>query len=99
MYDDEPLNVLQPSPHADRLFHLLDHLVVDLFTDWWVTEVTAVHVIGGEAWVQLARAGDPSSDVVLRLSTQATPNHAVAALVAWSQIPADERPRVLDVPH
>ena len=79
------------------MFHLLDHLVVDLYPDWWVTEVTAVHVVGGEAWVQLARADDPSSNVVLRLSAHANPNHALAALVAWSQTPADERPRVLDV--
>ncbi|HET9831112.1 MAG TPA: hypothetical protein VFP91_05370 [Vicinamibacterales bacterium] len=89
----------QALSSADRLFEQLDHRVVDLHSDRWITEVTAIQVVGADAWVQLARADDPSSGVVLHLSTYATPDHALEALAAWSRIPADERPRVLDVPH
>jgi hypothetical protein len=89
----------QDSSVADRLFAELDHRAIEGVSYSWVAQVLGVHMVGSEAWVQVASAHDPLCNVMLHLSPRATADHALAALQAWSVAPAAERNGVVHVMH
>ena len=65
---------------AHDWFEALDRRVIGRGPGRWVASVLRVHKDDREWWIDVARAGEPSANVVLRLSRQATVFHAVAAL-------------------
>jgi hypothetical protein len=65
---------------ANEWFEALDRRVIGRGRGHWVASVLGVHRDDREWWIDVARAGNPSANVVLRLSRQATVFHAVAAL-------------------
>ena len=65
---------------AHEWFEALDRRVIGRGLGHWVASVLGVHHDDREWWIDVARAGHPSANVVLRLSRQATVFHAVAAL-------------------
>lgn len=71
----------QPSINgAHEWFEALDHRVIGRGPASWVASVLRVHSDDQEWWIDVASAANPSANVVLRLSRQATVFHAVAAL-------------------
>ena len=82
---------------AEQLFAELDCQIVGEAADRWVLVVLGIHDFIQGAWVQIAPAHDTSRGLVLQLLPRATADHALAALTAWSKIPPDERPRVVEV--
>lgn len=65
---------------AHEWFEALDQRVIGRGSARWVASVLRVHGDDREWWIDVARAGHPSANVVLRLSRQATVFSAVAAL-------------------
>ena len=65
---------------AYEWFEALDQRIIGRGPGRWVASVLRVHHDEREWWIDIARAGDPSANLVLRLSRQATVFHAVAAL-------------------
>jgi hypothetical protein len=87
-----------PRPSAaDRLFAALDDRRIETGSTSWVARVLGIHMVHRAAWVQIGPAGDAPWSVLLHLSPQATADHAMAALIAWSQTPTHERPLVVEV--
>ena len=82
---------------ADGLLETLDLQLIGTGPDRWIAEVCGVHELPGETWIQLAAAGNPMLNVLLRLPARASAAQALAALGAWSAIPREERPPVIDV--
>jgi len=82
---------------ADRLFAELDDRRIETGSTGWVARVLGIHMAQRAAWVQIAPAGGEPWSVVLHLSPQATADHAIAALTAWSRVPSHERPLVVEV--
>ena len=82
---------------ADHWFETLDSQVVGTGPDRWTTMLFGVHELPGGTWLQLAAADDPVQSVILRLSSESTAVLALAALSAWSALPREERPRVIEV--
>src|SRR5262245_1332611 len=93
--DDRSRTPLRP----DRWFAELDQRRIVRGPFSWLIQVDGVHVASRDAWVQVALVDQPQSSVVLHLSRHATAANALAALHAWFQIPARERPHVVDVMH
>ena len=89
----------RPPKHsaADRLFAELDDRRIETGSTSWVARVLGIHMVQRAAWVQIAPAGDAPWSVLLHLPPQATADHAMAALTAWSQTPKHERPLVVEV--
>ena len=65
---------------AQEWFEALDRRVIGRGAGQWMASVLRVHNGDREWWIDVARVGDPTANVVLRLSRQATVFHAVAAL-------------------
>ena len=65
---------------ADEWFEALDQRVIRRGPAQWVASVLGVHGDDREWWIDVASAANPTANVVLRLSRQATVFHAVAAL-------------------
>ena len=65
---------------AHEWFEALDQRVIGRGSARWVASVLRVHGDDREWWIDVARAGNPSANVVLRLSRRATVFSAVAAL-------------------
>ena len=87
----------QPDPRIDRLYaELNDRLITTLHGECLI-EVFGIHEAQEEIWVQVAPSHDPFDGVVLHLSSHATADHALAALVAWFGIAPDDRPRIVEV--
>jgi hypothetical protein len=71
----------QPSLNgANEWFEALDQRVIGRGPWRWTASVLRVHGNDREWWIDVASAGNPSANVVLRLSRRATVFHAVAAL-------------------
>ena len=87
----------QDSAAADRLFAELDNRAISGARDGWVAQVNGVHMVGAEAWVQVASANEPLCNVLLHLSSRATAHHALAALQAWTGTPLAERDSTVHV--
>src|SRR5216684_2573267 len=88
----------RPPRHsaADRLFAELDDRRIETGSTAWVARVLGIHIAPRAAWVQIAPAGGEPWSVVLHLSPQATADHALGALTAWSQAPSHERPLIVE---
>jgi hypothetical protein len=83
---------------ADRLFTALDDRRIEApESSGWVARVLGIHLVQRDAWVQIGAAGDATLSVLLHLSPQATADHAMAALSAWSRLPKYERPFLVEV--
>jgi hypothetical protein len=82
---------------SERLFRELDGLEIHVETSRHVAYVLGIHVDHDETWVQLSLVGQPSSDLVLHLSSRATICGVAAALGAWLIIPPFDRPYVVGV--
>jgi hypothetical protein len=65
---------------AERLAAALELQRVREGADGWVAHVLGVHDDGRHLWAQIAPDADGTQSVVLRLSTAATPRHALATL-------------------
>jgi hypothetical protein len=65
---------------AHDWFEALDQRVIGRGVESWVVSVLSVHGNDREWWIDVASALNPSANIVLRLSRQATLLHAVAAL-------------------
>ena len=65
---------------AGEWFEALDQRVIGRGAGQWVASVLGVHGDDREWWIDVASAANPTANVVLRLSRQATVFHAVAAL-------------------
>ena len=65
---------------AREWFDALDQRVIGRGPAQWVVSVLGVHADDREWWIDVASAANPTANVVLRLSRQATVFHAVAAL-------------------
>src|SRR5229473_6720864 len=81
---------------ADRLFADLDDRRIETGSTGWVVRVLGIHMLQRAAWVQIAPADGAPWSVLVHLSPQATADHAIAALTAWSQAPSHERPLVVE---
>jgi hypothetical protein len=81
----------------DRWFSELDQRRIARGPFSWLIQVDGVHVARRDAWIQVALVDQPQSSVVLHLSPYATAANALAALQAWFQTPACERPHVVEV--
>jgi hypothetical protein len=75
-----PTHEHRTSLGGHEWFEALDQRVIGRGPGQWMTSVLRVHRDDREWWIDVARAGDPSANVVLRVSRQATVFHAVAAL-------------------
>ena len=76
-----PRNRPHPGPdRAARLAAALELQRVREGADGWVAHVLGVHDDGRHLWAQIAPHPDGTHSVVLRLSTAATPRHALATL-------------------
>ena len=84
---------------ADRLFAKLDNREIKGAPYEWTAQVLGVHMVGSDAWVQVASASEPSCAVLLHLSPRATADHALAALQAWSETPVAKRDSTVHVMH
>lgn len=79
--ESRPIHEQQASiSGAHEWFEALDQRVIGRGSTRWVASVLRVHGDDREWWIDVARAGDPSANVVLRLSRRATVFSAVAAL-------------------
>ena len=86
-----------PFTRAESLFRELDGCEIHVGTSRHVAYVFDFHVDDDEAWVQLLLVGQPSSELVLHLSSGATMCGVVAALRAWLMTRPSNRLHVVNV--
>jgi len=76
-----PTNAPASEPsRAERLAAALELQRVGEGANQWVAHVLGVHDDGRHLWAQIAARPDGTQNIVLRLSTWATPRHALAML-------------------
>jgi hypothetical protein len=83
--------------NADMLFARLDSQRISGDAATWITEVLGIFVDGSDAWIQVARAGHPLTNVVLRMSLRGNIERALTALKIWTDFPLESRPLVVEV--
>jgi hypothetical protein len=79
-----PLSFHEPN-RAETLAAALEQHPIGDGVNRWVVHVFGVHTDGHHLWIQVAPNADGAQSIVLRLSTPATPRHAIAALAALSR--------------
>ena len=84
------------NTRIDQLVAALDQQRIGEGASSWVAQVLGVHTEGPDLWVQVAPADAPTEGVVLRLSAWATPQHALAALLAMRSR-RGSLPHIIDV--
>ena len=81
---------------CDALFAMLDGQVIRTGGGTWRAEVVGIHDDGQETWVQICPACQPGSGVIVRLPSGGHGDLALRALRAWSAIPEEARPRIIE---
>ena len=81
---------------SDALFAMLDGQVIRASDGTWRAEVVGIHDDGRETWVQICPACQPGSGVIVRLPSGGHGDLALRALRAWSAIPEEARPRIIE---
>ncbi len=81
----------------DALFAMLDGQVIRGCQGAWRAEVVSILEEQGQTWVQISPARKPGNSVVMRLTAQPRADEALQALRAWSDLPDERRPAVIDL--
>jgi hypothetical protein len=81
---------------ADQWFAALDQHPIGSGQDGWVAQVLAVHTERDGIWVQVAPVDDPSSTIVLHVSSATHLDDVVTALERQSR-PSEGPPAVIDL--
>ena len=81
---------------SDQLFAMLDGQWIRGREGVWRAEVVSIVAAPDATWVQIAPAQRPGEAVLLRMTEQRA-QCAIEALRAWMDLPADERPSLIDV--
>ena len=63
---------------ADEWFAALDRRVITAPEGQWITQILGVHSQGPEHWIQIARADEPESSLILHVAASTTVSAAVA---------------------
>ncbi len=94
-----PSTAVQATSAAiERLYVMLDGLRIRSGMDDCLIHVQGIHTAPtGDTWVQVALADDPAQGALMHLFPGTTDNQTIAALAVWAALPADDRPRSIDV--
>ena len=77
-----PLVQSTDNPSPDAWLAALDRKVVGTGSSRWIVSVLGVHVVGAEAWIQIARDNDPDDTLVLHVGSATTVAAVLTALEA-----------------
>jgi hypothetical protein len=89
-----PPDGLSPT---DSLFAFLDGQIIRGRKSAWRAEVVSILAEQDDTWVQIGPARMPLMSVVLRMRANQCADQALDALRAWTDLPEERRPSLIDV--
>ena len=95
---DAPSHSVELTPN-DSLFAMLDGQIIRGRAGAWRAEVVSIVTDGPDTWVQVGRAGNPGSTVMLHMDQRRRADDAIDALRSWTDIPEHSRPGRIDLAH
>ena len=87
----------QPETREETLFAAIDGHDIRGGGSRWLARVHGIHTERDEAWIQIALVGRLPCSLIVHLLPRTDARQAVAAINAWADTPAADRPRILDV--